>query len=256
MQISHARTGKPAHELPLEGSRVRFSPDERWLATTGGGCRLWAVDSWQEGPYIGGAEPVFSADGKLLAVETGHGVVRLVNPNTGREYVRLEDPNQDIAHWMCFSSDGAQLVTINNSGSIHVWDLRTIRQKLATMELDWDLQSYPPVDATKAAPPLRVVVDTGGLEEPRAAIAKYSRAIALQPINPTAYLLRGRAYYSLRQWRQAADDWTLALAQGPAPHDPEIFFKRAYAHGVLSQPDKAIADYTKGLELAPALRGP
>src|SRR5205823_871038 len=76
VKIWDARTGEFKHESPVEsGSNVRFSPDGRWLATSGGGCRLWAIPSWQEGPHVGGGLPAFyySPDGKvkLLAVETG-----------------------------------------------------------------------------------------------------------------------------------------------------------------------------------------
>src|SRR5262249_38269034 len=98
VKVWDARTGRHVADLPAEGSsRVGFSPDGRWLLTTGGGCRLWSVGTWREGSTIGGALGAFafSPDSKVLAVETGAGVVRLVDPDTGREYARLEDPNQD-----------------------------------------------------------------------------------------------------------------------------------------------------------------
>src|SRR4051812_9882070 len=86
-----ARRGGGGRDRPADGSRVGFSPDGKWLATTGGGCRLWAVGSWREGPQVGGGSAfAFSPDGQLLAVDTGYGSVRLVDPDTGREYARLE----------------------------------------------------------------------------------------------------------------------------------------------------------------------
>jgi WD40 repeat protein len=94
VKIWESRTGKLVKELPADGSRVGFSPDGKWLATTAGGLRLWAVGSWQEGHQIGGWANAFSPDGKLLAA-VEHGVVQLINPTTGREFARLEDPNQD-----------------------------------------------------------------------------------------------------------------------------------------------------------------
>ena len=102
VKVWHAQSGKLEKELPIEtGSRVSFSPNGKWLATTGDGCRLWAVESWQGGPAHWrrgtGGGPRLRLDGKLLAVETGDGVVRLVDPDSGREYARLEDPNQDQA---------------------------------------------------------------------------------------------------------------------------------------------------------------
>ena len=117
--------------------------------TTGGGLRLWKVGSWQEGPFIGGGVFAFSPafehpSGKLLAVDTGYGEVRLVNPDTGREYARLEAPRQNNIEKLCFNADGTQLlVSDQESVSIHAWDLRLIRAQLAKRGLDWDLPEYP-----------------------------------------------------------------------------------------------------------------
>jgi WD40 repeat protein len=150
-------------------SAVGFSPDGQWLATTGGGLRLWKVGSWQAGPQIGGGDFrafAFSPDSRLLAVETGAGVVQLVAPDTGREYARLEDPNQARADFLSFSPDGTQLVATSNASpaAIHVWHLRAIRHQLAAIGLDWDLPPYQrPGDAKNDALPLQITVDLGGL---------------------------------------------------------------------------------------------
>jgi eukaryotic-like serine/threonine-protein kinase len=187
-KVWDTRTGQLKKELLSQEDwvRVGFSPDGRWLATRGNGLRLWTVGSWQEGPSLGGipgAAFAFSPVEKLLATETGYGVLRLVDPDTGREYARLEDPDQVRAAWICFSPDGTRLLTAGAGAGawIRVWDLRAIRRQLATMGLDWKLPPYAPADAAKAAPPLRVVVDTGGLVlgEPDA-----------NPIKHGAYLLR------------------------------------------------------------------
>jgi serine/threonine protein kinase/WD40 repeat protein len=123
--------------------QVGFSPDGKWLAASGGGLRLWHVPSWEEGPKIGGVAFAFSCDGALLAVETGTGALRLVDPTIGREYARLEDPDQDRAAELTFSCDGTKLVTNGEGQSLHVWDLRAIRHELAQRGLDWDLPPLP-----------------------------------------------------------------------------------------------------------------
>jgi WD40 repeat protein len=163
-----ARTGDSVKNLlPQEGwVQVGFSPDGRWLATRGNGLRLWSVGSWQEGPSLGGiagAAFAFSPTEQLLAMETGYGAVRLLDPDTGREYARLAEPDQVKVTWICFSPDGRELLTSGsgNEAWIRVWDLRSIRRQLAQRGLDWGLPSYPPAERPPDAPPVRVVEDPG-----------------------------------------------------------------------------------------------
>lgn len=161
VKIWNAANGECVRELPLEGaSWVLFSPDGRWLLTTYDGDRLWAVDSWEEVRKLGAGcvSGAFSPDGKVLALAERAGVVRLVNPETGQEYARMEDPHQDRASNMCFSPDGSQLVALaNDSHAVHVWNLRAIRRQLSDMGIDWDLPPYPPADAAGEVVPLTAV---------------------------------------------------------------------------------------------------
>ena len=87
----------------------------------------WQVGSWAEIPFkepLKGYSPAFSPDGKLLVVETGTGVARLLDPKTGKEYARLEDPSQDRADEFSFSPDSTKLVCGTVDGHcLHVWDL-------------------------------------------------------------------------------------------------------------------------------------
>ncbi|HEX7380147.1 MAG TPA: serine/threonine-protein kinase [Pirellulales bacterium] len=150
-----------AHELPIEdGSGVDFSPDGKWLATTGGGGRVWSVGTWRPGPSLGGVGDVaFSPDSRMLAARTGYAGIRLIDPATGVEFARLEDPEQDVARSLCFSRDGAQLASVDwNPPSIHVWDLRALREELSALRLDWSLPSYPPPPASDTRP-LRLEFD-------------------------------------------------------------------------------------------------
>jgi hypothetical protein len=71
-----------------------------------------------------------------------------VEPNTGRELARLEDPDQ-IDGYAEFSPDGLRLVIAAEDG-LRVWDLRRIRAELVKLGLDWDAPPYP---EGKAAPP-------------------------------------------------------------------------------------------------------
>jgi WD40 repeat protein len=99
------------------------------------------VGTWIEVPFkepIEGQNAIFSPDGKLVVLETGTGVARLIDANTGREYARLEDPDQHRTGQFAFTPDGAKLVCATVNGyCVHIWDLQAIRQHLATLGLDW-----------------------------------------------------------------------------------------------------------------------
>jgi WD40 repeat protein/Flp pilus assembly protein TadD len=189
VKVWEAQTGKFLKELPVgPWSQVSFSPDGRWLATGGGGCRLWAVGSWQEGPPTGGGMQggfAFSADSKLLAVETGQGVIRLLDPDTGREYARLEHPNQERAGFLTFSPDGTQLV-VSASGEgqpLHIWDLRALGQGLAEQGLPWELPGSPPPRTENGREPLHLEVQFNALLYERRGLShirahEYAEAIA------------------------------------------------------------------------------
>jgi WD40 repeat protein len=197
VKVWGARDGKLSVELPSAAwSELAFSSDGRWLAAGHTQCRIWSVGSWIEGPAIGGAVLGFSPDGKILAVETGNGVVRLVNPATGHDYARLEDPNQERASQVSFSPDGARLAIASaDASAIHVWDLRAIRRNLGAVGLDWDAPEYPetdPAETTSPAPPalqldLSPIPTTGPLAAEmlqESMIADLEAALAHDPIEP------------------------------------------------------------------------
>jgi WD40 repeat protein len=142
VKIWNAASGALVRELlpDVQLNNVGFSPDGRWLVTTGNGCRLWRVADWSEARRIGGYCFAFSHDSRWLAVETGAGAARLVDPDSGQELARFEDPNDDVADSISFSPDGRYLVMTSNRNtpSVHVWDLAAIRPQLADMGLDWD----------------------------------------------------------------------------------------------------------------------
>jgi WD40 repeat protein len=145
LKIWEARSGRLVRELKQGGGTAfaQFSPDGKWLATGLDGNRVWAVnrEPWTEGPRLRpgvGLYPVFSPDSTFIAHTTSTGAVGLVDVGSGRELAQLAHLHLDSAH-LAFTPDGTRLIMLTNGPvrGIHVWDLRSIRQQLATMGLDW-----------------------------------------------------------------------------------------------------------------------
>src|SRR5262249_50579740 len=96
-KVWDAQSGQHVRDLPIAGgSAVGFSPDSKWLLTSGGGgARIWRTGTWQEGPPLGSGDfGIFTPDGELLALEEAPSVVRLVRTATGKEVARLTAPEQ------------------------------------------------------------------------------------------------------------------------------------------------------------------
>src|SRR5207249_399769 len=102
-------------------------------------------------------------DQKLMALEMAPGVIDLKEVTSGRTVAKLEDPHGDRSTWMRFTPDGMQLVVAARyAGAIHRWDLRAIRARLKTMNLDWDWPEFSalPVEAfpSRNQQPVRVQI--------------------------------------------------------------------------------------------------
>jgi WD40 repeat protein/Flp pilus assembly protein TadD len=259
VKVWETETGKFVKELAVGPfARVSFSPDGRWLATGGGGCRLWAVDSWQEGPPMGGGIQcgfAFSADSRILAVETGHGVIRLVDPDTGHEYARLENPNQERAGSLTFSPDGTQLmVTSGEAQPFHIWDLRVIGEGLAALGLPWNLpRSLQPKDLTQ---PLHVqVVLSDANRELRRELAKHDQSISENPLSSDLYRQRGELRYRLREFQMAVDDFSEAIRtlpkSAPSADAARLFSHRGQTYQRLGRFQKAIEDFNEAIRRQP-----
>jgi WD40 repeat protein len=231
VKVWDAASGALAATLPVEGgSWAEFSPDGRWLATSGGGCRIWEVGTWDERSAIGGGPAEFAPDASFLVHDTAFGSLRLVVPETGRELARLEDPNGFGSTRFAFTHDGSALLAMCGTGSSGIaWDLRRIREELASRGLDWELPPYPPPESVQ--PPIEVELDWADPasiapeELARASIARYQQAYDASPddaaaSNDLAWAL-ATAPEGLRRVTQAVQ-----LAEKSVERKPDnVFFK-------------------------------
>jgi WD40 repeat protein len=229
IKVWNADTGELVKTLPDDGTspQLVFSPDGRWLLSSRG--KRWDTNTWEEGPNHPVGAAAFSPDGKVLAVAPKKGEIRLYDFAAGRELARLDDPHQDGADRLLFTPDGARLLVASNDGScVHVWNLWLIRERLAELNLAWDLP-FPAGPLPAPDPPgelPRWEVDASLFLPSAQAAALYGTAIALQPLNPVAYYRRALAFAALNMPNEAdADlkqaialhpDWRLLIARTPA----------------------------------------
>jgi serine/threonine protein kinase/WD40 repeat protein len=267
LKVWETEHGKVVKELPLGFmAHALFSPDGRWLAATGrDGGRILTVGTWEEGATVHWSEAgaAFAPDGNLLAVETGQGVIRLLDPATGREKARLEDPRQDLAGWLGFTPDGTRLVALSGDGkAIHVWDLQGIRAELARLGLDWDAPPYPE-RAVPAPGPLgvrvvgaeltgplqeamalnnqawRLVTGPEGQRNPARALELTQKLVEREPDKALYLNTRGVAQYRSGQYAAAVVTLEKSLAAGQGQYDAYDLFFLALCHARLGDPARA-----------------
>jgi hypothetical protein len=236
VKVWDADTGKLEKELPVEGSStVGFSPDGCWLATTGGGCRLWRVDSW-EVPVQSRLYPqCFTPDG-----------ARLITWAQDALALQIWD----------LRAIGQQLADIGLD-----WDL--------PYEPANDTKPAPPLQIRLEVGNSFEFLPGGD----DTSVGLDSLLLALNPFNFEAYLRRGRTYGRLATSqtamgapqrataasRRAIPEYSMALALMPPAHRDrgEALFRRSNNYRLLNELPKAEPDLQtiaeRDLDLPPEL---
>jgi len=134
-------------ELPARlCNHAAFSPDNRWLVVGNWvEFRIWDVANWQSRYALTNEATgfygysAFSPDSQMFAAAISRTAVRLVETASGRELATLEAPERLVISWIAFNAGGTKLAVALATGPIQLWDLRLIRQQLASMNLDWEM---------------------------------------------------------------------------------------------------------------------
>jgi WD40 repeat protein len=158
--------GALARRLPHGGEYcgATFSPDGRRLVT---GARsefcFWEVGSWQlQARLPRDSRSLFSLvsftrDGRMLALAQGRNRIRLHDAATLRALGTLEIPGPANVTGLSLSPDGTRLAAATGSNVIALWDLRRLREKLAALDMDWEMPPYPPAEyKNQTVEPLRM----------------------------------------------------------------------------------------------------
>jgi WD40 repeat protein len=132
---------------------VAFSPDGRllasacaaWRSSNAAGVKLWDVATGQEvrtlpacaGSVFGVA---FRRDGRLLATAGGDGLVRLWDPQTGKEAREPFKGHSGSVFCVAFSPDGRSLASASFDRTTRVWDIDGQKPRL-TLRCQADVRS-------------------------------------------------------------------------------------------------------------------
>jgi 2-polyprenyl-6-methoxyphenol hydroxylase-like FAD-dependent oxidoreductase len=223
-----------------QGATIHFNQRCTGYDLKTGAIRLRDEDTGEDESRESGV--VIGCDGSASTLRTemlklsrfNHGV-RLVDPDTGREYARLEYPGQARADDICFTPDGNELVVSSGeSDAIQVWDLRIIREQLAEINLDWDLPVYPQAVRHHDRVPLRAEVDVG----PEFALARFEALVRAGRYDEVVHLADVAAGLPPAGWKESHQAVKLLERGLRAVHDdarlPEVQ-RRTRCHNLLER---------------------
>jgi WD40 repeat protein len=212
-------------------SFVAFSPDGKYLFASclfaRQGYYRWEVGTWKRSVFLQSVEhpsdspPVVSADGKMVAVRVDRQKIRLADPGTGRTIAHISGPLKETATPIAFSPDGTLLVGQSSRNTAIVWDLRRIRDKLRSLDLDWDQPPFPEraADAGKSrsVAPTRTIRVAGEAVNASARFASIEKRLAQNPDDADALEERGWIYREIGRYADALADHEKSQRLTPDP---------------------------------------
>jgi eukaryotic-like serine/threonine-protein kinase len=250
---------------------VSFSPDSRWLISSTAVSpshryHFWRTGTWdlgrridQERHGVAFYPPVFTGDGRLMALGITPDQALVADAATGREVARLTTLQPVTPTPLAFSPDGTKLVAATTQKTVLVWDLRRIRSQLAPLGLDWDTPPYLESKGTAAEtvaspiPPSRLVQVIGEVLEPPARRkrerAEMNRRLGANPDDAGALIHRGWLSLTEQRLPEAIADLDHLYRQQPDHPEVERLLGQAYQD--MGNPVAALSFSSRVLERAP-----
>ena len=179
-----------------------------------------------------GEHTAFTSDSRLMALCIDR-QVSLADAATGRELARLSTVQPVAPTPLSFSPDGTKLVVSTDRNTAHVWDLRRVRDQLATMGLDWDAPAYSAANEHDGPPPPRAVRVVGEVRENQARrageLAEMDRRLAADPNDADALIHRGWLRLNLSKPAEAVADLERGVRLRPDDTDALFLLSQAYS---------------------------
>ncbi|MEM7233289.1 MAG: protein kinase [Planctomycetota bacterium] len=227
------RLGSSENLLDLKTARARVvvSDDDRWLSvSTLESVLLYEIESIQNGPrskitsaLAGNPPPVaFSTDSELFAVAVGDGSLHLIDLKTLKTLLVLSPSGNAVSKHLAFGPHDRRLISRRSDDSVRIYDLEAIARKLeqSGTPLRW---SPEPLER-KIEPLARVTAVTG-------ITGKWAR----------------RSRVKSDETCRAE----LAKALTETPKDPELHRQMAAWQIANDQPEPALHDLKRAIELDP-----
>ena len=146
IKVWDTRTGKEVTDLSPETSTATLAinePGRQLLAVSGSSIMRWSLDDWsviedrvREKPDGWAGSASFDPTGNLFISAHSRYFPKLVDSRTGLNLAILESPVECAVGGVAWSSDG-HFLAIANEGTIQVWDIAKIRERLSDIEIDW-----------------------------------------------------------------------------------------------------------------------
>ena len=195
------------NRFPITGSRVDFSPDEKWLAvSTRSGFDIRPLTKRDKTHFVPHksdqmAPATFSPNGVFLAVGADRGGISLISAQGWTNILELRDQAAFYPTELAFSADSRYLAAGTSGGMVRIWDLDEIGDYLGELHLRrWPPRVHVNSEEFPSEGPLHSVpwqsifrnipTNSNQTEEP-ANISSYQILLAGHPTNRISQQLTG-----------------------------------------------------------------
>jgi WD40 repeat protein/tetratricopeptide (TPR) repeat protein len=270
LRTLEGRPREPIDDRRVIGS-LAFSPDGKWLAAGFGHInwfaggydqvvKVWEMGSAREAATLlhGGTVPslAFSADGKTLATACHDGTIQLWSVGSWQQERSWKGATTFGA--LAFAPGGRVLVTGSGTGALQLWDVATgklLRPLGRHSDRVFDL-AFSPDGKTLASASADQTIKLWDVVSGRElrTLAEHTNSVFGVAFAPGGDALAScSADGSIRVWDTLSRAEVLAswLAQQPQPDSASVRVSRARTYLALNQPQNALAEATRAVELNP-----